>query len=520
MAPVPRYSLPSNLFFCFALLGTVRSNHGDFHRVSTLGKRTVSRESHLQQFSYNRPPQLGVERTKLKISSTGGACWTPLENVWWREEFWTQLVMIPINAASELPEPAAGRPTGTSLKIAKNATMTTTLTTTTPVTFVARGYPSAERHQESCHGGDSEDSGNPAATAATSVQLGASQDKPTVLDDDQSVDIPDAAASDDEKPTFEVTDPITHRGLSPSLTLSGGFAEPDTEDGKDTSDSLAKYNTRDPVRDEKGGSNKSHKDNAFHTCTLTRGNGGNERSESGIGSDAPASIGQIHDVFAEFEETFGMARRKQNTVTTLRDCPDRDVTARSIPRPVRAAVDGAADMEQLAEAVSGDVGCNYLSKEEIENGTTFQSRQESDGQKTQTEDISPSVFPHRLATVARVSSISALLSLILVLTCSITESTSTVTGPPPSTPSMVTHQATRPDASADTQGAPNRKRIRPCTQPAVLSDDNATRKRRHCATKETWKARETREAQEKFEAKLSQTLLNPYRKKQTHFHWP
>lgn len=161
-----------------------------------------------------------------------------------------------------------------------------------------------------------------------------------------------------------------------------------TQDGKDTSGSLAKYNTRDPVRDEKQGSNKSHKDDAFHTRTLIRGNGGNECSDSGIGSDAPASIGHIHDVFAEFEETFGMARRKQNTVVAnLRDCPDHDVTAGSIPRPVSAAVDGAAHMEQLAEAVSSDVGCNYLPKEEIENGPAFESRQKSDGQKTRTADI-------------------------------------------------------------------------------------------------------------------------------------
>ena len=150
-----------------------------------------------------------------------------------------------------------------------------------------------------------------------------------------------------------------------------------------------------PTGDEKeGGSNKSHKDDALHARTLARGNGSNEYSDNGTGLNTPASVGRIYDVFAEFEQTFGMARRKQKTVVaTLRDYPNRDVTAGSVPSPVgrgeprSAADDGAADLEQLSEAVSADVGRNYLSKGEIENGSTFQSRQESDGQGTQTEDI-------------------------------------------------------------------------------------------------------------------------------------
>ena len=112
-----------------------------------------------------------------------------------------------------------------------------------------------------------------------------------VVDDDQPADIPDTATSDHKKSTLEVTNLTPPSGPSP--TLSGGTVEPDIEDGKGTPDSLAKYNTRDPVGDEKeGGGNKSHRDDAFRTRTLTRGNGSNECNDSGIRSDASTSVGQ------------------------------------------------------------------------------------------------------------------------------------------------------------------------------------------------------------------------------------
>jgi hypothetical protein len=66
---------------------------------------------------------------------------------------------------------------------------------------------------------------------------------------------------------------------------------------------MTQYNTNNPTGDGKEGSNKSHMADTFHTRTLTGGTSGNECSDSDIGSDTPASIGQIHDVFAEFEET-------------------------------------------------------------------------------------------------------------------------------------------------------------------------------------------------------------------------
>ena len=45
-----------------------------------------------------------------------------------------------------------------------------------------------------------------------------------------------------------------------------------------------------------------------------------------------------------------------------------------------AADDGVTDVEQATEAVGGDVA--RLSKREIENGSTFRSRQEIFGQVT------------------------------------------------------------------------------------------------------------------------------------------
>lgn len=338
-----------------------------------------------------------------------------------------------------------------------------------------------------------------------------------MLDDDHPVDIPDAAASGDDNPTLEVV----NRELpsSPSPTLSGETAELSNEDGKDNPDSLAQYKSDNPTGDEKeGGSNESHKDDALHVRIPTNGSGYDERSGSGIGSDAPASIGQIHDVFAEFEETFGMARRKRKAVVAaVHDCPARDDAAGSTPPPVSqggprpATDDGAADMELLSQTVHGDIGHSHLSKGEIENGPPFQPQQESDGRETQTFSTLTSNC-HSGEFLCRRP-----VTLALVLTRKITGSASAFTGRSPSPPAMVIHEATEPVHGAGTQGAPKRKRTQSSTQPNVLSGDGAPRKRPRRATKETWKAKEAREAREKVEAKPSRTSLKPYRKKQTHF---
>ncbi|KAK5215095.1 hypothetical protein LTR72_011825 [Exophiala xenobiotica] len=239
------------------------------------------------------------------------------------------------------------------------------------------------------HEGDYEDRASPMAMAAAGSRPGASQDNPIVLDDVEQVDIPHTATPDDKPFCLNVTD-----GPPPSdssLALFEGTAEPRIEDGKENAGSLMKYNMSNPAGDEKeGGSDESPKANALRIHDLTRGNGNNECGDGDTGSDAPASVGRIHDVFAEFEETFGKAKQRQKmALATLHGCPDRDVTVGSIPRPAgqeehrSTTDDGAPEMKQLAGAASANGGRHPLSKGEIENGTAFQLRQEM-----LTEDVS------------------------------------------------------------------------------------------------------------------------------------
>lgn len=168
---------------------------------------------------------------------------------------------------------------------------------------------------------------------------------------------------DGEGPTCEGKDPVYPGDESPSLP--GGSAGSGTEDGKDIRDYLAKSNTDSRSSHEQGG-NESHKDGVVHT--------------SGMDSDAPASIGQIHDVFAEYEETCGLSRPKRKAAhSTLHNHPEGE-TADSIPRGVIQAE--PRDAEEAAEA-AGD-GSTRLSKRDIESESTLQSRMEIDGQEIET----------------------------------------------------------------------------------------------------------------------------------------
>ena len=157
-----------------------------------------------------------------------------------------------------------------------------------------------------------------------------------MLDDDQPVDAHhDAAVPDGEKPAFEIVDPVDPSG--PSSNLSRGCTDPRMNDGKNTSDHLAKDNADNPTGHEQEEGNKSHKDDAVHTHALARGSGDNEcsGSDSGTDSDAPASVGRIHDVFAEYEETFGLPKSKQKAAhSTLPDCSESETTVGSIPHDV------------------------------------------------------------------------------------------------------------------------------------------------------------------------------------------
>lgn len=152
--------------------------------------------------------------------------------------------------------------------------------------------------------------------------------------------------------------------------------------------------------------------------------------------------------------------------------------------------------EQAAEVAGGDAGRNNLAREEIENVSTSQSRKESDGQETETENVRSQCCDSTLASASHSESASTLLRR-----------------PPP--PPMTVEEATRSDPGAATHEARNRKRARSSTQPTVLPDDNVPRKRPRRATKETWKAKDAREVGEEFEAKRSRTWSDRYWKKQT-----
>ena len=163
------------------------------------------------------------------------------------------------------------------------------------------------------------------------------------------------------------------------------------DDGKHTLDYSAKCNTDNRVSHEQEG-NESHNNDAVHSRALAKGNGGNDCSGSGADSHAPASVGQIHDVFAEYEETFGLRKSKQKAAySTPPDCTERETTGGPLPRqalleePRVATADGVTGVEQAAEAVGDDVA--RLSKREIGNGSVFQPRQEIDGLETKTRKV-------------------------------------------------------------------------------------------------------------------------------------
>ena len=109
---------------------------------------------------------------------------------------------------------------------------------------------------------------------------------------------------------------------------------------KKTPDYLAKYDT-DKAKSKKKAINHA-RGRCPYSCegtTLARGSGGNECSGSGSGSDidsdAPAPVGQIHDLFTEYEEHFSLPKFKWKAArSTLLDCLVRETAAGSIPRGV------------------------------------------------------------------------------------------------------------------------------------------------------------------------------------------
>ncbi|RMZ87473.1 hypothetical protein DV736_g5299, partial [Chaetothyriales sp. CBS 134916] len=308
--------------------------------------------------------------------------------------------------------------------------------------------------------GDSEDSANPTTTAFRSVQPGVSQDNPIVLDNDQRVNTyHDDIVLDGERPTYEGTDLVYPGDESPSFP--GGYADSGRGERKNTPDYLAKYNM----------------DN------------GTSHAGSGIDSDAPASVGQIHDVFAEYEETFGLSKSKRKAArSTLRNCPENETTVDSIPHgiiqgePRDGADDGATNVEQAAEA-AGD-GSTCLSKRDIENESILRSRIEINGQETETLGAK---FPSIPAMVGDHRS----------------ENISTSLQHPLLSPPLTPEDAIGSDPGTVTQATRTRKQYSLSTKSSARHDTGTPQKRPRCAMKETWKAKEAREARKAADAKQS-----------------
>ncbi len=298
-----------------------------------------------------------------------------------------------------------------------------------------------------------------------------------MLDDDQPADAPHHACApeDDEPSSFGMAGPA--QPIGPCPNSSEACTDPRTNGEKNTADHLAKYNVDNPMNHEQEEGNESHKDGGVRTRTLVRGGGDNgcSGSDSGTDSDAPASVGRIHDVFAEYEETFGLPKSKQQAArSTLPDCSESETTAGSTPHdfirgdPRVTADGGVTDVEQAAEAVGGDAA--RPSQREIGNGSTFWSRQEIIRRETATAELrSPGV--HALAGNCRSGKFSpcAVERRPLNLIPRITENIGALQRPPLSSSPMTTEVAIGSGSGAAAQGTPYRKRSLSFTQPMPLT---------------------------------------------------
>jgi hypothetical protein len=209
-----------------------------------------------------------------------------------------------------------------------------------------------------------------------------------VLDDDESGDRRNAATPANEEPAFEVT-AIPDRCGSPS-TLSAVLAESGTNDGKNTPNSLTQHTMHGCGDEEEERGEDLHEDVLPYSGNFACGEG----SCNGIGPDAPASAGLICDVFAEYEKTFGMPQRKQKAArSALYSCNNNDLSADPIPRslyreePLAVTDDGGRSIEQPTEVADDVIGHGHFLRREVEDGSTSRPRQESDRQRTETEDV-------------------------------------------------------------------------------------------------------------------------------------
>ena len=100
-----------------------------------------------------------------------------------------------------------------------------------------------------------------------------------------------------------------------------------------------------------------------------------EGSCDGIGSDAPASAGLICNVFAEYEKTFGMPRRKQKTAhSALHSCNYSDSSAHPVPQslhlaePLTVTDDGGRSIKQPTEVTDSVIGPGHFLKRDLRIG--------------------------------------------------------------------------------------------------------------------------------------------------------
>jgi hypothetical protein len=206
-----------------------------------------------------------------------------------------------------------------------------------------------------------------------------------MLDDNQRIDKHDTAALNNEKPTFKVTDPYR-----PSPNLSSALAEPGTDDKKNAQNGLTQYATdyrRDDKEERRG---NLHEDRVPHNTNLACGEGGGDS----IDSDAPASAGLIHNIFAEYKKIFSMPKRKQKAVgSTLHNYKDSDIIADPISPPIRheeplaVTDDGITGIEPPIVMAGDKVGPNHYLRREFRNKSTPRPRRESNRQGTEIDNI-------------------------------------------------------------------------------------------------------------------------------------
>ena len=294
-----------------------------------------------------------------------------------------------------------------------------------------------------------------------------------MLDDGQSGDRCDAATPDNEELTFEVTAPLDRCGL-PS-TLTNILAESGTKHGKNTPNSLTQHIMHKRGDDEEERGKDVQEDVLPHNGYFARGEG----SGNDIGPEAPASAGLIHDVFAEYGKTFGTPRLKQKAARSALyySSNDNDSLAGHIPRslhheePQAVTDDGGISIEHPTQVAGDVVSPGRFLRRELEDGSTSRPRQESDRQRTKTEDVGSehlSTFTSdcRLGKFY-ISPVESHFSFNM----RITESALTRNTLLPSRRTV--HEAARSDTSAAIQESRIRKRSLSSTGPAFLPNDRA-----------------------------------------------